>query len=81
LELVSGSDCFTCHKIAEKNIGPAWQDVAAKYTDQDTAVQYLAKKIIKGGAGVWGEVPMVPHPALTPADAESIAKYVLLLKK
>ena len=81
LEIASKSDCMTCHKIDEKNIGPAWRDVAAKYGGQDTAVAYLAKKIIDGGSGVWGEVPMAAHPTFTQADAEAVAKYVLLLKK
>ena len=80
LDVVSKSDCMTCHLINEKNIGPAWVDVANKYAGQDTAVAYLAKKIIDGGAGVWGEVPMAPHPTFTQAEAEAVAKYVLLLK-
>lgn len=81
LEIASKSDCFTCHKIDEKNIGPAWRDVANKYAGSDTAIAYLSKKIIDGGAGVWGEVPMAAHPTFTQADAEAVAKYVLLLKK
>jgi cytochrome c len=80
VEIAGKSDCFTCHKIDEKNIGPAWRDVANKYAGQDTAVKYLAAKIIAGGAGVWGEVPMAPHPTFTQEDAEAVAKYVLLLK-
>ena len=81
VDIVAKSDCFTCHKIDEKNIGPAWRDVAAKYAGQDTAVKYLAHKIINGGAGVWGQVPMAAHPTFTQEDAEAVAKYVLLLKK
>jgi cytochrome c len=80
-DIVAGSDCMSCHKIDEKNIGPAWRDVANKYAGQDTAVAYLAKKIIEGGKGVWGEVPMAAHPTFSQADAESVAKYVMLLKK
>ena len=80
VDIISKSDCFTCHKIDEKNIGPAWRDVANKYAGQDTAIKYLAAKIIAGGAGVWGQVPMAPHPAFTQEDAEAVAKYVLLLK-
>lgn len=79
LEIVAKNDCFTCHKIDEKNIGPAWRDVAKKYAGQDTAVKYLAHKIITGGSGVWGEVPMAPHPVLSQEDAETLARYVLLL--
>lgn len=81
MAVAAGSDCMSCHKIDEKNIGPAWRDVANKYAGQDTAVAYLAKKIIQGGSGVWGEVPMAAHPTFTQADAEAVAKYVLLLKK
>lgn len=81
LEITAKSDCFSCHKIDEKNIGPAWRDVAIKYAGQDTAVKYLAHKIIVGGSGVWGEIPMAPHPTFSQEDAEAVAKYVLLLKK
>lgn len=80
LEIAAKSDCATCHKIEEKNIGPAWRDVANKYAGADTAVAYLSKKIIDGGAGVWGEVPMAAHPTFSQADAEAVAKYVLSLK-
>ena len=81
VEIVGKSDCITCHKIDEKNIGPAWKDVAVKYAGQDTAIKYLSHKIINGGSGVWGEVPMAAHPTMSQEDAEALAKYVLLLKK
>lgn len=81
LALVGKSDCLTCHKVSEKNIGPAYKDVAAKYENTDANVKMLAEKIIKGGSGNWGAIPMTPHPALSQDDAEALAKYVLLLKK
>ena len=81
LALVGKSDCLTCHKVDEKNIGPSYRDVAAKYENTDENVKMLAGKIIKGGGGVWGAIPMTPHPALSQEDAEALAKYVLLLKK
>lgn len=80
LALVSKSNCFTCHKINEKLIGPAYVDVANKYAGSDTAVTYLAHKVIAGGSGVWGTTPMTPHPDISEADAEQMVKYVLLLK-
>ncbi len=80
LALVAKSDCLTCHKVAEKLIGPAYQEVANKYAGQDTAIAYLSKKIIAGGAGVWGAVPMTAHPQLAQADVEQMVKYILLLK-
>jgi cytochrome c len=81
LALVAGSDCLTCHKVAEKNIGPAYQEVAAKYENTDENIAMLAGKIIKGGSGNWGAIPMTPHAALSQDDAEAMVKYILLLKK
>ena len=80
LELIAKSDCLTCHKVEEKNIGPAYRDVANKYEASPANITMLAAKVIKGGQGVWGAVPMTPHPALTQADAEQMVKYVMLLK-
>lgn len=81
LALVGSSDCLTCHKASEKNIGPAYKDVAAKYENTDANVKLLAEKVIKGGSGVWGAIPMTPHPQVKQEDAEAMVKYVLLLKK
>jgi cytochrome c len=84
LELISKSDCGTCHKVDERvpNQGPSFREVANKYAGtSDTVVAHLAKKIISGGGGVWGDVMMIPHPSIQQADAEAIVKYILLLKK
>ena len=82
LELASKSDCFTCHQVEDKLTGPSYRDVANKYAGMpDTIVAHLAGKIITGGSGVWGQIIMTPHPALSEADAEAIVRYVLLLKK
>lgn len=80
LALVGQSDCFTCHKVVDASTGPAYEAVAAKYPDNDAVVDSLAGKIIKGGAGNWGTVPMTPHPDLTEADAKLMVKYILSLK-
>jgi cytochrome c len=82
LSLIAKNDCLTCHSVNDKINGPAYKDVANKYaTAGDTIVTHLANKIIAGGSGVWGEVPMTPHPTVSQADAEQMVKYVLLLKK
>ncbi len=80
LTLVAKYDCLTCHKVSEKLTGPAYQDVANKYADNEANVKMLAEKVIKGGSGVWGQVAMIPHPQVSEADAEQMVKYVLLLK-
>ncbi len=81
VELIAKSDCLTCHKTDSKLIGPAYKDVAAKYENTEANVDLLAGKIIKGGTGVWGQIPMTPHATLSEADAKALAKYVLLLRK
>ncbi|MBI1341761.1 MAG: c-type cytochrome [Terrimonas sp.] len=82
LAIEAKQNCNTCHRIDEKLIGPSYNDIAAKYAGtSDTIVAHLAKKIIAGGSGVWGEVAMVAHPELSVEDAEAIVKYIFTFKK
>ncbi len=81
LQLIGKSDCLTCHKVDEKLIGPAYRDVANKYENTEANIKMLGEKIVKGGQGVWGTVPMAPHTAISQADAEDMVKYIMLLKK
>ena len=78
--LVSKSDCFACHKIQDKLVGPAYKDVANKYAKTKANIDYLVDKIKKGGSGVWGAIPMSPHPALSDEDAKAMVQYILTLK-
>src|SRR5688572_21882384 len=80
LELVNGSDCTVCHKITEKSIGPAYKAVAEKYKPTQANIDLLVKKITEGSTGVWGEVPMTPHPGLPAPDAQKMVQYILSLK-
>ena len=75
------SDCTSCHMVERKIVGPSYADVAAKYETTDENITMLAEKVIAGGVGVWGEIPMPPHPALSLEDAKDMVAYVLLLKK
>ncbi|MEY2648682.1 MAG: hypothetical protein RL282_1395 [Bacteroidota bacterium] len=79
--LAATLDCKACHKEAEKSIGPAYTQVAAKYEKDPKAKAYLTNKIIKGGSGVWGEVAMSAHPDLKPTDADMIVDWILGLNK
>ena len=69
-------DCKTCHKEADKSIGPSFTDVAKKYKDDPSAASYLVNKVIKGGGGVWGDVAMAAHPNLSESDARQIITWV-----
>jgi cytochrome c len=79
MQLIETSDCKACHSVDKKSIGPTYRDVAMKYKGNASADQALAKKVIAGGGGVWGEVPMAAHPQLSTADAAEMVKYILSL--
>ena len=86
LDLIAASDCTTCHRLDKASggasIGPAYSEVAAKYSPAaDTTIDRLVKKVINGGSGVWGTVPMTPHPSVPEADVREMVKYILTLKK
>ena len=80
LALITSNDCLTCHKIDETVTGPAYRDVANKYPDNEQTIDMLSNKVIKGGSGNWGSVPMTPHDQLSKDDAKAMVKYILLLK-
>lgn len=76
--LVEASDCMTCHQINEKMIGPSYKDVANKYSEAD--LDLLVEKIINGGSGVWGDVPMAAHNGLSKENSKKMVYYILSLK-
>jgi cytochrome c len=78
-ELATKKNCLTCHQMQAKSVGPSYKDVAAKYAGQKDAVDMLAKKIIKGGSGAWGPVPMPPN-AVSEVEAKQLATWVLTVK-
>jgi cytochrome c len=78
--LISKSDCFACHKVQDKLLGPSYKDVANKYENTKSNIDYLVNKVKNGGSGVWGQIPMSPHPALSDDDARAMISYVLSLK-
>jgi cytochrome c len=77
--LMESLDCKSCHKIDAKSIGPAFEEVAAKYKNDPKAMDYLPHKIITGGSGVWGQTAMAAHPNLSVADASQIVSWILSL--
>ena len=76
--LAKSKGCLGCHAVDHKVVGPAYKDVAAKYAGQDVTNQ-LAEKVVKGGGGVWGGMPMPPN-AVTPEEAKTLVQWVLSLK-
>lgn len=78
--LATSKNCMACHAVDKKLVGPAFKDVAAKYKGDKSAVDKLAAKVIKGGAGVWGPVPMPANPQVNDAEAHKLVAWVLSQK-
>ncbi len=73
-------NCMACHSVDKKVLGPAFKDVAAKYAGQKDAADKLADKVVKGGTGVWGNIPMPANPQVTEAEAKQLVGWILTLK-
>lgn len=78
--LAKSKNCMACHAADKKLVGPAYKDIAKKYAGNAKAVDMLAAKILKGGSGVWGAIPMPANPQVNEADAKKLATWVLSLK-
>ena len=75
--LATAKNCMACHAVDKKLVGPSYKDVALKYAGQKDAVDRLANKILKGGAGVWGPVPMPANAQVNEAEAKKLAGWIL----
>lgn len=80
LALATSKNCMACHAVDKKLVGPSYKDVAAKYSGQKDAVDKLAAKIVKGGSGVWGPIPMPANNQVSEAEAQKLATWILGLK-
>lgn len=80
-KLARARNCYACHQVESKLVGPAWRDVATRYARDAQAEARLAQKIREGGAGAWGVVAMAPNPAVTDAEARALARWVLSLRQ
>lgn len=78
--LLASSDCKACHSINQKSAGPAYYDIAKKYSGKTDAIEVLTSKVIKGGSGVWGTIEMSAHPQLKKEDVAQMVDYILSLK-
>ena len=79
-DLAKAKNCMACHAIATKVVGPSYKDVAAKYAGQKDAEDKLVQKVMKGGGGVWGPVPMPANTQVSEAEAQTLVKWVLSQK-
>lgn len=80
MDLAKAKNCLACHSVAAKIVGPAYKDVAAKYAGQKDAEDKLVQKVLKGGSGVWGSIPMPANTQVNDAEAHTLVKWVLSQK-
>ncbi|KMQ67417.1 cytochrome C [Chryseobacterium sp. FH2] len=78
-QIIEAQDCSGCHNATERMIGPSYKEIADKYSEKD--IELLASKIIEGGSGNWGSVPMQAHPQVSKEDAKKMVEYILSQKK
>ena len=78
--LAKSKNCLACHAVDKKLVGPSYKDVAKKYAGQKDAEAMLSEKVIKGGKGVWGQIPMPPNTTITPAESTKLVKWILSMK-
>ena len=78
--LIAYSDCYTCHKIKERSVGPAFSDIARRYPVKKVYIEMLAQKVIMGGSRSWGYPVMSPHPKLSLEEARIMVSYILSMK-
>jgi cytochrome c len=79
-DLAKAKNCMACHAVASKLVGPSYKDVAAKYAGQKDAEDKLTQKVLKGGSGVWGAIPMPANAQVSEAEARTLVKWVLSQK-
>jgi cytochrome c len=80
-KLAQEKGCLACHQVATKVLGPAYTDVAAKYKDDAGAEARLIEKVLNGGTGVWGQIPMPANKQVSEAEAKTLVDWILSLKK
>lgn len=80
MQLATSKNCMACHAVEKKLVGPSYKDVAAKYAGQADAVEKLTVKVMKGGSGVWGPVPMPANAQVSADEAKKLVAWILAQK-
>lgn len=76
--LVQNAMCYACHQMESLSLGPPWQAIAARHASRsELMTEVLAGKIIRGGGGTWGNVPMVPNQRVSEEEAKAMAEWIL----
>lgn len=79
-DLAKAKNCMACHAMDNKVVGPGFKEIGVKYAGQKDAEDKLVQKVLKGGAGAWGPVPMPANPQVSDAEARTLVKWILSQK-
>ncbi|MFA9273237.1 MAG: c-type cytochrome [Candidatus Aquirickettsiella gammari] len=79
-DLAKSKNCMACHSVDKKIVGPGFKDVAKKYAGDNTAEAKLVTKILKGGSGAWGAIPMPANAQVSEAEAKTLTQWIMSLK-
>lgn len=79
-DLAKAKNCIACHAVANKVVGPSFKDIGTKYASQKDAEDKLTQKVLKGGSGVWGPIPMPANGQVSEPEARTLVKWILSLK-
>ena len=75
--MAKSKNCVACHSVERKMIGPSYKAVAERYGKDESAIKVLSEKIVTGGGGNWGPMPMPPQAGVSPEEAEALVKWIL----
>ena len=78
--LATAKNCVSCHAVDKKLVGPSYKDVAAKYAGKADVDDKLVGKIMKGGAGAWGPVPMPANAQVSADEAKKLVAWIMTQK-
>ena len=80
-QLMSKSDCLNCHQWTRTFVAPPYFQIAERYKTDPAAAETLTQKVLKGGVGVWGQIPMLPHPQHNEKQARAMVETILYLNQ
>ncbi len=78
-ELATANNCLACHKVDAQLVGPSYQDIAAKYKDQEGAADILFESVKNGATGKWGAIPMPANAAVSDEDIQALVNWILAM--
>lgn len=76
-QLAEKTGCLACHGATQRLVGPSLAEIASRYRNDASAESRLAAKVMAGGQGDWGNVPMPPHAQLQESAARTLVRWIL----